>query len=147
MDQRLALGACIPQIAPRRPPPTHTNPPGHPPLPGKSPPQTPPPHCPSQNSPLAQGVLQPTVSWGASWRLEPSSRPPHGPRFHCGTKRRFTKGNVDLGCFWYTTFWTFGFQTPPPPLRRGIGGEGGRSGRHLPKGRVLQCIQGTCPCA
>ena len=27
----------------------------------------------------------------------------------------FTKGKIDLGFFWYTTFWTFGFQDPPPP--------------------------------
>ena len=30
----------------------------------------------------------------------------------------FTKGSIDWGHFWYTSFWTFGFQTPPPPLRR-----------------------------
>ena len=27
-----------------------------------------------------------------------------------------TKGNVDLDFFWYTNFWTFGFQTPPKTL-------------------------------
>ena len=28
---------------------------------------------------------------------------------------KFTTGNIDLGYFWYTNFWNFGFQTPPPP--------------------------------
>ena len=27
---------------------------------------------------------------------------------------KFTKGNIDLGYFWYTNFWTFGFHNPPP---------------------------------
>ena len=27
---------------------------------------------------------------------------------------KFTKGNIDLGYFWYTNFWTFGFKAPPP---------------------------------
>ena len=30
-------------------------------------------------------------------------------------KMKFTKGNIDLGYFWNTNFWTFVFQTPPPP--------------------------------
>ena len=38
---------------------------------------------------------------------------PLGPGFHCGKERNFTKGSVDLGCFWYTNFWTFGPRTPP----------------------------------
>ena len=38
MDQRLALGACTPQIAP----PPQTHPPGLPPPPSKSPPRPPP---------------------------------------------------------------------------------------------------------
>ena len=41
--------------------------------------------------------------------------PPLGPGFHRRKQCTFTKGNIDLGCFWYTTFWLFGFQTPPPP--------------------------------
>ena len=31
-------------------------------------------------------------------------------------KNEFYKRNIDLGYFWYTNFWTFGFQPPPPPL-------------------------------
>ena len=27
---------------------------------------------------------------------------------------KFTKGKIDLGYFWSTNFWTFGFQDPPP---------------------------------
>ena len=30
-------------------------------------------------------------------------------------KNIISKRNIDLGYFWCTNFWTFGFQTPPPP--------------------------------
>ena len=35
---------------------------------------------------------------------------------------KFTKGNIDLGCFWFPNFWTFGFQTPPQtsPPKTGV---------------------------
>ena len=39
--------------------------------------------------------------------------PPPGPRCHVGKKMKFTKGNVDLGHFWYTNFWV---PDPLPPL-------------------------------
>ena len=60
VDQRLALGACTPQIAPPgAPPPPRTNPPRTPPTPGPKPPPTPPP-------PRKCGVLNHLNLWSVA---------------------------------------------------------------------------------
>ena len=90
MDQRLALGACTPQIAPPGPRPP-TNPPGLPPAPRAKAPQTPPPIAPPRtpvpSPPPPPPWGPPANSWfcggggGGSWRPQPRSRPPPpGPR-------------------------------------------------------------------
>ena len=46
-----------------------------------------------------------------SYRRRGATAPrPPGPIFHSGKKMKFTKGNIDLGYFWYTNFWV------PSPL-------------------------------
>ena len=50
------------------------------------------------------------MSWGGWWGGYP---PPPDLDFTVG-KMKFTKGNIDLGNFWYTNCWIFGFQIPPP---------------------------------
>ena len=42
--------------------------------------------------------------------------PPLRTRMSSWEKMKFAKGSIDLDYFfWYTNFWTFGFQTPSPP--------------------------------
>ena len=73
MDQRLALGACTPQIAPPGPP-SPNQPSRTPPLLGKSPPRS--PH--SLAPPPPQGASYQRLVGGGSWRPEPRGPPP-GP--------------------------------------------------------------------
>ena len=77
MNQRLALGACTPQLAPPGPP-SPNQPSRTPPPLGKSPPR--PPH--SLAPPPPPGGLLPKVSWGGSWRPEPRGHTP-GIVLHC----------------------------------------------------------------
>ena len=47
------------------------------------------------------------------WGLTPPPLP--RTRISLWEKMKFTKGNIVLGCFWYTNFWTFWVPDPPPP--------------------------------
>ena len=61
--------------------------------------------------------------------------PPPRTRISLWDKMKFANGNMDLGYFWCTNVWVFGFQDPPPPhLKRTLGSARGRvGGAHPPR--------------
>ena len=73
MDQRLALGACTPEVAPPQANVPQNPPPPLSPLPEIPPPKLPPP-------PPPRGLRLTVSGGGGSWLPEPSSRPPPPPR-------------------------------------------------------------------
>ena len=57
---------------------------------------------------------------------------------------KFSKGNVDLGQFWYTTFWV----PDPPPLlssNTSLGGRGGGGAQHWATGSRAVLLSTNCP--
>ena len=101
----------------------------------RRPPHCGPEFCSTTQHPLGGG------GWGVGWGLNP---PPLDPDFIVG-KNKFTKGNIDLGYFWNTTFWACGFQTPPPTPERKLCGLA-PTWPGIPKGEGHCCGRGPLLC-
>ena len=71
-----------------------------------------------RSDPQSLGMCKGERPMGAAKGKQPNtmalSQAPSWTRISQWEKMKFTKGAIDLGYFWYTDFWIFRFQTPPP---------------------------------
>ena len=72
-------------------------------------------HCPGP----VRVLLNNSASPGGGGVQHP---PPHWSWISLWERRKFTKGNIDLGCFWSINFWTFWVPDPPSPSQAKLWG-------------------------